>query len=963
MRLRSFVRSVMVSLFITAGVSFPALAQGVGGIAGTVMDETGALLPGANVTLSNAQGTVGGNQEAVTDARGAYQFQRLVPGTYTVRAQMQGFRTVEQSNIIVNADVTARADLKLAIGNLEESIIVSGGSPLLDTTTSVKQTVLTRQELDALPNRTDVWSIVKVVPGVVINKVDVGGSEAFLQSTTTVRGTTSENKFMIDGLDVSTPTGNGTTAVIYLDPYAFEETTFQVGAGSAENSVGGLTYNMVTRTGTNRFHGGAMFNGTTPALANSSNYSPELRAQLLAGVPPRVLAANPDIEPNADIRLMTDAGAWITGPIVRDHLWFAGTWHDQRLDRYILGSYDPDGSQVLDDNRMWTTSAKISWQASKNAQLSYFNNYQYKLIGHRGGGTFADSRARQYNEKYPVVNQVKYNVLVRSKIAVDVAYSRLRSADPLGPRPEVSPGDVAVMDTTTQISAIALPTYNSLDTVKDQIRLANSWYAGAHDLRFGYEFMRTGRPVKIWSTSGMRGNFANAVPTSANTYLVSVTKVGDPEGSDIPILYELWERSQAAYLQDKWTPFRKLVLNLGVRFDASDSWEPDSCRPDTQFFPGACFPEVHAPSFRDVAPRFNAVYDLFGDGRTAIKFAANRYNQPISISFVERLNPVTTVSDTRQWLPQSRCNDAGVVGCDRNGDLIVQASELGPSPGYVFPGVGAYYPDDVKRPVSNEYTVELQHQLPGEVVVSGGFVHRETRRNIATKNTSAPPSTWIGPITVKEVTSGQTVQVWNRGTTASANLNYNSPEMDTDYNGGDITLRRRMNNRWALQGGATFGRVTAATRGGNRNDPNITSAFDSDVITDGNRPWSYRMSGVYELPYQVFVSGTWQYQAGPPETTTVLVTNQTVTLAQGNQTVLVAPVGDVRLPNVATLDLNIRKELNIGRGQTLAPRLEIFNATNQSTITAWISQLGPTYKQPSGLQRGRLIKLELAYSF
>jgi hypothetical protein len=152
---------------ITALLAFglPASAQGVGGIGGTVMDSSGAVLPGVTVTLASAQGgTLGGNQEATSDERGNYQFVRVVPGTYTVRGQMQGFRTVEQRNIIVNADAMARADLTLPIGQLEEGIVVSGEAPLLDTTSALKQTVLSQDILQALPNRIDVWSITRVIP-------------------------------------------------------------------------------------------------------------------------------------------------------------------------------------------------------------------------------------------------------------------------------------------------------------------------------------------------------------------------------------------------------------------------------------------------------------------------------------------------------------------------------------------------------------------------------------------------------------------------------------------------------------------------------------------------------------------------------------------------------------------------------------------------------------------------------
>ena len=402
MSLRDVVLRGTIAASFCVLSSLTATAQGVGAIGGTITDASGAILPGAVVALSNTLGSIGGNQTAVTDDRGTFQFVRLVPGTYRVRAELQGFRAAVQENVIVVADNTARVDLHLEIGALEEGIIVKGESPLLDTTSATKQTVLTREVLDSLPNRVDVWAAARVIPSVILSKVDVGGSESFLQSSATVHGSTNENAFLIDGMDVSNLDGNGSAAIMYLDPYAFEETNYQTGsAGTAVNSKGGLLFNMVTRTGTNKFRGGAMFNGANHAMG-SANYSPELRDQLLASVPPVALAANPNIVPGADILKIYDVGAWVSGPIVRDKLWFSFSWHDQALDQYLLGNYNADGTQVLDDNWMWTTSAKAAWQMTRNAQLSYFNNLQYKLIGHRnGGGTFADSAARNLNDKYP----------------------------------------------------------------------------------------------------------------------------------------------------------------------------------------------------------------------------------------------------------------------------------------------------------------------------------------------------------------------------------------------------------------------------------------------------------------------------------------------------------------------------------------------------------------------------------
>src|SRR5205823_6986165 len=151
----TLVRTAVVAFWFVTSFASTAGAQGVGAIAGTVTDATGAVLPGAAVTLSAPEGTVGARQEAVTDDRGAYQFTRLVPGTYTVHAELAGFRPAEQQMILVVSDNIARADLRLDIGSLQEGVTVTGGAPLLDTKTAFRQTVIGRQELDALPNRTD----------------------------------------------------------------------------------------------------------------------------------------------------------------------------------------------------------------------------------------------------------------------------------------------------------------------------------------------------------------------------------------------------------------------------------------------------------------------------------------------------------------------------------------------------------------------------------------------------------------------------------------------------------------------------------------------------------------------------------------------------------------------------------------------------------------------------------------
>jgi len=428
------------------------------------------------------------------------------------------------------------------------------------------------------------------------------------------------------------------------------------------------------------------------------------------------------------------------------------------------------------------------------------------------------------------------------------------------------------------------------------------------------------------------------------------------------VAFEPWARDHGVFIQDKWIPTRKLTVNLGLRFETTYGWLPATCRPATTFVDGQCFPEIQgAPDFKALVPRVSAVYDLFGDGKTAVKFSASRYDQPITLSNVQRLNPLGTTNDTRAW---TACLAGQTSGCDLNGDLIPQLNELGVSTGFAF-GVNNRYSPDLKWPASNEYSIEIQRQIPGNVVVSVGYTRRETRRNIGYKNVAVPLESYI-PLQVTEVNSGKQVTVYNQAPALRGkndNLWDNFPQLDTNFNGADITVNRRMSDHWSLTGGASFGKtvgdIYATSATGDLNNPN--NAFRAGVV--GNDvPYSYRISGVYELPYQVWVSATGQYYQGFPDTTTVSVGNNTVALTQGTQTLTIEPRGTARLPAVNSLDVSIRKNLKVN-GKSLEPRVDLYNLTNAATILGRITQLGPTYGRVSSTQRGRLIKAGMSVEF
>lgn len=942
------LRQAVLSLLVLAATVICASAQGVGAIAGTVTDASGAVLPGATVTLTNAQGTVGGNREVNTDERGAYQFLRLVPGTYSVKASLQGFRPFTQAGITVNSDQTSRADARLEIGTMEEGIVVSGEAPLLDTSSALKQTVLTQEVLESLPNRMDVWSITRVIPSITVSKVDVGGSESFLQSGVTVRGTDNEGGYYIDGMDVSSLDGEGDGATMYLDPYAFAESNFLAGNNPAESPRGGLIFNMVTKTGTNQLHGGGMFSGANRGMG-FDNFSDSLRNDLLATLNPAVRAAVPDIKPGADINYIWDTGFWLAGPIVQNKLWFSTSYHYQKLLQYFLGSYNPDGSQTPDDHYLYTTNNKVAWQVSQATQFSYFFTLQRKVNGHRLGGNFADSRASNNNNKYPTVHQVKWTKSQSSRLLFDASTSHFLVDDRFSRQPGVEDGDIARFDEVNNYATIALGTYSNNPMYRGVGIASVSFFTTTHDIKAGYSINYAKRTGNVNSTSGMRIIYRSGISDRVQTYNTPVSSVTQ-------------DREQGLFIQDKWRPTRKLTLNLGLRFETNYGWMPETCQPQTPFITGQCFAGVDgAPDWKAVNPRFSLIYDLLGNGSTALKFAANRYVVPVGVQVVGRVNPVRSTSDNRQWLPQSRCSEAATLGCDRNGDLIPQVSELGPSSGYNL-GTTNRYADGYDWPNANEYTVELQRQLPGNLVLSGGYTRREKRNQLGVRNMAVPTSTYTA-LNVVEANSQQSVTVYNQALALRGrvdNLWDNDPEMNSTYSGGDITLNKRLSNGWMMTGGLSMGKNVGYVGVEDLNNPN-SKPFSRGIQGD-DVPVSFRMSGLYELPYGLSLSGSYQYQSGFPELTTVSVANNTVALTQGAQTVIVKERGDVRYPSLHQVDFSLRKAFRMG-SRVFQPRLDIYNASNNATIRTWVTQLGNTYHRPSAIQRGALIKAGFHYDF
>jgi hypothetical protein len=440
----------------------------------------------------------------------------------------------------------------------------------------------------------------------------------------------------------------------------------------------------------------------------------------------------------------------------------------------------------------------------------------------------------------------------------------------------------------------------------------------------------------------MRAIYRSGVPDSVNTY-------------NTPTYSDQKDRETALYIQDQMRPARRLTLNLGLRFETNYGWMTAACQDKTPFMDAQCFPALKGfPDWKAVNPRFSAIYDLAGDGKTALKFAANRYITPVGKSIVERVNPIKLVNDTRPWVAQSLCPSVNFIGCDINGDLLPQINELGASSGYPL-GVFNRYAPDTKWPWSRELTAELQRQLPGNMVVTVGYTHRVKLGQIGSRNVAVPMSAYQ-PITVTEVNSARTVTVFNQDLATKGKndiLWNNESALDQTYDGTDITVNKRLSNRWMAAGGLSLGKNVGDIYGtDDLENPNKTFRRG---IQGNDVPFSLRLSGLYELPLGISASATFQRQTGFPELTSVSVGNNTFALVQGTTLVAVDERAATRLPTLNQLDASLRKAFRFS-GRAILPRLDFYNLLNSATITSRVNTLGSSYLLPNSIQRGRIIK-------
>ena len=615
-------RTFAFLLALAAGVPCGAFAQA---IAGAVHDASGAALPDVTVQAESAA-LIEKVRTSVTDGSGQYRIEDLRPGVYTITFTREGFRPYVREGVQITSAFTASVNAQLALGPVAETITVTAATPAVDVRSAGAATTLPADIVKALPTVRSYNALVVLIPGVVTTTNDV------VTGTTTTQfpihgGRSNEGRLTLDGIIVGSPSNSPTSYVV--DAGATEEVTFAGAGGLGETETGGLVMNLVPKTGGNSTHGSLFFSGTGEKL-QSDNLTPALKNQ-------GVIAASP-------LSKVYDISGTIGGPIARDRLWYFATAHrggsttESTNVYYNLNagdpakwSYAPDSSRRAYSDRLFeNASARVTWQMTRRNKVSVFWDEQTLCRTCTGATSAGVDPPRVSPEAVGVfgrplrVAQATWSAPLSNRLLVEAGFGATyfgfanfeRNPNPTRDLIRVVEQCASGCAANGNIPGLAYRSQDFSDAYNGSYLWTGSvsYVTGSHSLKVGYQHtLMTQDVVWMTNTQNLTYRFNNGVPNQL-TQSISPWMNRSRTGWD------------AVFAQERWTRGR-LTMQAAVRFDRARSWFPAQQEGPSRFLPvPIIIPETRGvDSYKDITPRLGASYDVFGNGRTALKVHLGRY--------------------------------------------------------------------------------------------------------------------------------------------------------------------------------------------------------------------------------------------------------------------------------------------------------------------------------------------------
>ena len=977
-------------------VALPTVARAQSAIGGVVKDTSGAVLPGVTVEVGSDV-LIEKTKSVSTDGQGQYKIVDLRPGVYAVTFSLQGFNTFKREALELPSNFTATVNADMRVGALEESVTVSGSSPVVDVQTNQKTQVLSRDVLDAVPTGKTIQGLGQLIVGVTLSSPDVGGSRAMQQAYFAVHGVGASGAIVtVDGLLTNGNMADG-AVMAYHNEAMIQEAVYQTAGGTAETITGGVTMNLVPKDGGNRFAGAVKY-ANSPKQWQGDNLTPRLKALGVSAVDKIDNFYEFNIEEG--------------GPIAKDKLWFFGAFRRAHYDKPIANTFNvPAGANIpaffksclatvgsceqgISDEKMDNPVVRLTWQVSPRNKFSAYMDRALRLRGHAMASLTDPATASVlWHTPTFATGSAKWTSTVSSKLLVETGFSFNRERydnvyQPGVDQPRLTAAWYAGArknDSSTGLlwnaSGAQLGNYPD----KYNASAAVSYVTGSHNVKVG--FLDSWGPYLRWNSANadLYQVYNNGVP-------LSVTVLNTPLQTG-----EFLDANMGLYAQDAWR-LNRFTINLGVRFDYLKQHVIGEPAQNGRFENSVAYGDISLPVWKDLSPRTSIVYDVFGNGKTAVRAGFNKYMTAATTGFAQIYNPTALITQSLAWT-------------DGNGDDIAQGER-----GCVYKTAGceidfsslptnfgvralSSFDPDLKRPYQLMYNLGVSHELLPGTSVTAEWFHSDFKNLIARNNVARTAADY----TLTNVFSpidGSVVPYYNVSTAkASAvnNVDSTDPNMKRWYNGVELNVNARLPHGVRLFGGTSTEKTISNSCSAAANDPNLLAFCDG---TKNNIPWitAGKLAGTVPLPwYGVTFSAALQALAGIPLGTlpvqygvftagtgfatpngvgsNYLIARNAVypTTCKGGCTPgtviipgltpasvnlgVVAP-GTEFTPRINQVDFAFSKTIRV-RTYSFTPKLDLFNALNSDDYTSVASTQfnANTYLQPSVVLQGRIVRV------